>query len=200
MIKHFFTLVCWMTIAQLAVAQTEDGWAQLITQDGITVYERTRDSSGGHEYKVVAEIPAPATDVVTFLSDFSHYQQFIAFFSETRMLNQVSPHEFYGYAVMSSVSTPVPTDVVLHAQFRDLSNGSWIGRASAVAGQHPPQAGLTRETSLEALWAIQNTGGTSCRYTYHYFIKTTTLNPAYIEGMAYINIENIARLRKIFSS
>lgn len=196
--KSIYVLIGTALLLSALHAQPENDWSVLMNHPDAVIYERSGEK--GMEYKMVAQLNAPATTVIAFLSDFGNYQQFLEYFEKTETLERISPHEIYGYGLMASGGTTARADVVLHMQFKDLPGGSWIGRASAAPDYRPLVPGIRRDSTLEAMWAIQNLGAEGCRYTYHYFISREGLNPQYISQLAQSNYANVQRLRTVLEN
>lgn len=133
----------------------QDAWKLRAEKDGIKTFTQSNPDSRIKSIRLEAVFPGSLAKVVAVIADISSYEKWVYNTRSARILQKVSPAEFFYY---SELSFPWPTanrDFVSHVRIsQDAKTKKVRILASNIAGMEPPHPKLVRMNYGEGTWEL----------------------------------------------
>jgi hypothetical protein len=113
-------------------------------------------------------------------------------------MTSVPKKELYGYALLKHGPNAPVMDAILHITFRPTANGGWIGSIQATPGYKPRSIVMDRLEHFNGMWAIQDLGNGTSKFTYHVDFDPT-LSEAANQQLAESHLNNVLNLQRQFT-
>ena len=135
--------------------QAQENWQLKKSLDGIKVYYRSAPSTYIKELKIVTNIDASLSAIVSLLYDASRYEEWVYSCSESKVLQRVNEMEMYYYNVMDFPWPMSDRDFVTYSQFKqDEKTGKIISQSIAAPEYIPTKDGMVRIELLKIRWEL----------------------------------------------
>lgn len=160
-------------------------WTEAYRRNELVIF--TRDVEARHEIIAVSEVDAPPETVFNVVSDFEHYQDFMPYVEESRVLSRKSDRDVITYA---RIAPPFVSERDYPLQVRithgSSSNGGvfkveWTARPEA----RPEIEGVVRVKLNEGSWMAEPLDdGRRTRLTYTVLTNPGGLIPDFVVSMS----------------
>lgn len=135
-----------------------DAWEHVSREDGVEVYRKEAANSSLVAFKGVTVMEAPLERVLWILADNEHRTEWIDLCAESRVLEQVSPHEFVIYQRYALPWYLTDRDYVYRAQaVRDADGTVRLNLASCEHPKAPETVGI-RAQLIESSYVLTPLG------------------------------------------
>jgi len=148
-------LIVTLLIACAAPVAFAADWELNRDTEGVKVFTRPVAGSGIKEFKGVAEIPAPAERIVTFIRDSDHFKDWFPSTPESKLLDRQGAVS-YQYSVMDAPWPVSDRDNVLRSVLeRDPASGAIQINVTAAPDFYPEQTDRVRVRKARGFWRIE---------------------------------------------
>lgn len=173
------------TSQALDVKSPGPDWTEAYHRNGLIIF--TKDVEARHEIIAVSEVDVPPETVFNVVSDFEHYQDFMPYVEESRVLSRKSDRDVITYA---RIAPPFVSERDYPLQVRmthgSSSNGGvfkveWTARPEA----RPEIEGVVRVKLNEGSWVAEPLDdGRRTRLTYTVLTNPGGLIPDFVVSMS----------------
>lgn len=139
-------------------AQSNNPWKQRLDKDGITVHTRISESNDMIEFRAIAVINAPISQLITIMNDVQNYPKWIADIKQAKTLLTKSDSTRYDYF---EIEVPWPfsnrdiSELVLH---RYIDSTQYLLLSTNKPDFISKNEGVVRINKAKGLWLLQTIG------------------------------------------
>lgn len=150
------------------IASADDGYQPLVTQDGVSVFERTSPDRALPELRAQVEIDAGLYEVLAVIADVPNQITWMHDCSEAKLVRQISETELLIYNRTASPWPLSDRDVVLHSEtiFVEPGQHVTVRFAATTDPAAPPIEDVVRMPHVSGLYDLVALSPTRTQLTY----------------------------------
>jgi len=135
--------------------ETEQEWELKKDQSGIKVYYRDSEHSAIKELRIVTEMNASLSAIMSLLYDVKSYTKWVYSCSESYVAKQVDDKEIYYYSKMDFPWPLSDRDVIAHSSMeQNKKTGKVISSSKAAPDFMPRKEDIVRLQTMEVRWEL----------------------------------------------
>ena len=130
-------------------------WLLDVDKDGIQLYTKTTDDTGLKQVKVVTQVKASLSSLVSFLSDSSAFPEWMDKVAKVEKIKDISEKESLTYTVIDSPWPEKDRDSVLYSRWEQDPETLVVTKNILSEPQYVNEtSGMIRANTFEAAWVL----------------------------------------------
>jgi len=161
-----------------------DEWELKKDHSGIKVYYRDSDKSDIKELRIVTEMDASLSAIMSLLYDVDLYTKWVYSCSESYIAKQLDQKELYYYSKMDFPWPLSDRDLIAHSSIQqDPKTGKIISSSKAVPKFLPENEGVVRLKTMQVRWELTPKQDGSVHVEYYLYSDPGGSIPAWVVNL-----------------